>query len=88
MPLDNFTYYDKALRTPQPVITTYWLKGGSEDRSSGEGWADTKLFCINTNKTEPGSRSLDEAKKASAGEKVGVQFLTLVGLGVLWQVTF
>lgn len=89
LPFDNFTYYDEALRTPQPVLTTYWLKGGSESHNSagnhGEGWADTKLFCINTNNTEPGSRTLDDAKKALAPGSMRVQLLVLVGLNIAWQ---
>jgi hypothetical protein len=90
IPFDNYTYYDEAIRTPQPVITTYWLKGGSEDQNSagnyGAGWADTKLFCINTNNAQPGSRTLDEAKKASAPERMGLRLLVLVGLSIVWQV--
>ncbi|KAN0112634.1 hypothetical protein V8E51_005585 [Hyaloscypha variabilis] len=70
---DNFTYYDRAIRSPTPFLVAMWLKpangsgnaiGVSSSGSSG-AWADTQLLCIPGNKTEPGSRSIETADQAA-----------------------
>ena len=81
----NFTYYDRAIRTPTPIIVATWLKpengsgnaiGVSSSGNSG-GWADTRLLCVPGNKAEPGSRSVETADQAassasSSGNPTGI----------------
>ena len=67
----NHKYYDQAIRTPHPVIVAVWLKATDDDLDDQEndqpGWADTRLFCIPANQTEPGSRNLTVANRAAGG---------------------
>ena len=70
-PSTNFKDYDQAVRTPHPVIVAVWLKalpGTVDDEEDDEpGWADTRLFCIPANNTEPGSRNLTVVNRAAGG---------------------
>ena len=68
-----------------PIITAYWLKGtsGNQGIVSPGSWAQTDLFCIHTNDTVPGSRTIKEADNASGAGQAGslsVGMLFLVGL--------
>lgn len=66
--------YDQALRTPHPVIVAVWLKAVEgqvdDERDDEPRWADTRLFCIPANNTQPGSRNLTVANRA-AGAAAG-----------------
>lgn len=68
-----------------PVITAYWLKGldGNQGFVSPGSWAHTDLFCIHSNNTMPGSRSVKEADDASGAGRAGSLSVGMVFLIVL-----
>ena len=83
-PNTDFTDYDQAIRTPHPVIVAVWLKaeeGSVDDEDDDEPrWAETKLFCIPANNTQPGSRNLTIANRAAGA---GVRGMEVWDRGVL-----
>lgn len=70
------------------MVVSLWLKsgGGSQGVVGEEGaWADTQLLCIPGNQTQPGSRTIEEADRASGAGRVGSLWSGLavgVALGV------
>ena len=70
--MNNFTAYDRAIRTPQPVIVATWLKATDNTTfGSSLGWADTQVMCIKSNITQPGSRNITEAEADKAAGAPG-----------------
>lgn len=53
------------------VVVVAWERGVGNGTRSGEYWADTRLMWISANRTEAGSRTLEQAEKTSSASGGG-----------------